>query len=503
MLEVMRVVSFALSSAFLFLGTAWAQFGWLGSQEYFKPTNRLTGLGVERHEQSDTVLKRRTDLMIDSQTFGILRDPQALEGAQRITRLKPLFESASRSSGFPADVLASIAYLESWGIANAQSPAGPKGIMQIAGATARAMGLRLIYATKYRYATETRRVKNKRGKVVVSKVRRRIPYQVLVRDERLVPQRAVPAAAAYLARLEQRYGRDWAIFAYHCGEGCANEVRSIVERSSGLKGTSSVAEAFFFNHPAHNRELYETMQHHMERDFSPTYWFRIMRAQQLLSMYETEPATFNKLFGEYRNQLDPSLRAPHRLSVWLKPDDFAFKTCEDLKREQGKSLVRVFEDPKYFGFSLRRTGIGAIGEDDPLNQEFYFQAAPSTVGTIAYIAFETRRLHEAMKPKGEKFVPLDITSLVRPMDLEQKLIGSDELPTHCSGMVFDLNHAAMPNGQREALEFVLRDLGYNGYLGFVKESSNGMVYHIGAAPTARDFFTRIYQEATNQARSSD
>ena len=38
------------------------------------------------------------------------------------------------------------------------------------------------------------------------------------------------------------------------------------------------------------------------------------------------------------------------------------------------------------------------------------QASQAAIGTIAYIAFETRRLHEAMKPKNERFVPLEIMS---------------------------------------------------------------------------------------------
>ena len=33
----------------------------------------------------------------------------------------------------------------------------------------------------------------------------------------------------------------------------------------------------------------------MERDFSPTYWFRIMRAKQLLGMYKEDPDRFKPI----------------------------------------------------------------------------------------------------------------------------------------------------------------------------------------------------------------
>lgn len=479
-----------------------AQSGWF-KQNIFTPSNRLSGIGVDREKMSDLVLQRRAQLMIESQTFAIMRDPEALAGAERITspKLQRIFDSAGRQSGLPASFVSAISYLESWGRANAESPAGPKGIMQIASATARVMGLKIVYATRYKMSTEKKLVRKKKGKPTWVTVRKRIPYTVLVRDERLIPDRAIPAAAQYLARLEERYGgRDWAVFAYHCGEGCAGEVRSIAQRSIGLGESPSVARVFFGATPAYNRELYQTLRYHMDRDFSPTYFFRISRAEQLLSLYKEEPQEFKKLYYTYRNQVDPTQRAPHRLSVWLRPEDLAFRTCDDLRREKGKSLVGVFDDAKFFGFSLRREGPGAIGEEDMENQDLYLQASPSTVGLISYITFETRRMFEAMKPKKESWVPLEITALVQPLDYEERIARkgaarTGEMPAHCSGQVFDIGLTNLPPGQREALDFVLDDLGWHSYVGFVKESTHADVIHVGAAPTARDFFMRVYEDA--------
>ncbi len=478
------------------------QFGWLTRGDQFSPSSKLPGIGVDRQHLSDTVLANRTEAMIATQTFSILRDPQALTGAQRITspKLQRIFDDASRRSGLPSSLIAAVAYLESWGLPTVQSYAGPKGIMQVASGTARTMGLRMIYATKYRVSTERVQVKGKRGKSTSRLVKRRVPYQVLVRDERLVPERAVPAAAQYLAKLATRYGsRDWAVFAYHCGEGCVAGVRDIVRRSRGFNDDNmTVARAFFSASPAYNKDLQETLQHHMERDYSPTYWFRIMRAEQLLKMYRDEPAEFKRLFHEYRNRANPDQRAPHRLAVWLKPEDLEFLTCDDMKREQGKKLVQAFDNSKRFGFTLRPD----IGLSDPANQDYYRQASPSTMGVIAYVAYETRRLHDAMNPKGEKFVPLEISSLVEPLDVEErsvkKVAGRAELPSHCSGQVFDVKYGNLPPGQREALEFVLTDLGWDGHIGFVRDSLSDSSFHVGASPTSRDFFNKVYLEAVEK-----
>jgi hypothetical protein len=108
-----------------------------------------------------------------------------------------------------------------------------------------------------------------------------------------------------------------------------------------------------------------------------------------------------------------------------------------------------------------------------------------------------------MKPRGERFVPLEVTALVMPRDAEELRALKDELPSHCSGQVFDVNYAALPAGQKEALDFVLSDLGWGGYLGFVRDSSESSTYHIGAAPHARDFFTRVYEEAIAKSRDTD
>ena len=237
------------------------QFGWLNRKpDYFTPSNTLTGIGVSRETISESVLAKRTELMIDSQTFAIMRDPEALAGAQRITKLAPLFARAEQASGLPADFIAAVAYLESWGRPTVQSYAGPKGMMQIAAGTAQAMGLRIVYGKRYRTVVEKRKVRNKKGKVVWQRRTRRVPYQVLLRDERLIPEKAVPAAARYLARLEQKFGgRDWATFAYHCGEGCISRLQELTQRSD-LKQPITVPRAFFGAHPALNRELYDSLQ---------------------------------------------------------------------------------------------------------------------------------------------------------------------------------------------------------------------------------------------------
>ncbi|HLK66576.1 MAG TPA: transglycosylase SLT domain-containing protein [Bryobacteraceae bacterium] len=467
-----------------------ALLGQAGSPEYFNPSHRISGIGVARDDISSDLLAVRTDRMVQSQTFSIMRDSMALAGAKRITspRMQALFQQASQASGFPQSVLEAIAYLESWGDANAQSPAGPRGIMQISSGTAKAMGLRVIvtYGTKITHDRVAIPGKSKKPKYKT--VVRKTTYVVSVRDERLIPERAVPAAAKYLAGLRQKFGGlDWAVFAYHCGEGCVGEMLDLTRHARGVpENDVTVPRMFFAANPARNRELYQAIDRQMERDYSPTYYFRVMRAEQLLGLYRSDPEEFAALSQAYRSEFTPTIRASHRLSVWLKRDDLVFHSCEDIRADDGRRLVRALDRPEYFGYRLE------VSPDSPSNLEYFSEASPAAIGTLAYIAFETRRLHEEMRPKGEKFRPLPVTSLVEPEDFARQL-GQREGLAHCSGQVFDIDYANLPPGELECLRFVLADLGWAGYIGFVEDGRDSM--HIGCSPESRSFFATVFEEA--------
>src|SRR5689334_221391 len=329
-------------------------------EEYFVPAHRVSGIGISRDDLSEDVLKARTDLMIQSQTFAIMRDPQAVSGAKTITspKLQSLFRAAEKRSGVPASLMEAISYLESWGDAKVGSPTGPKGIMQISGATARSMGLRVVVATKYKVTREKVLVPSKRKKPVFKTISHKTPYTVTVRDDRLNPDRAIPAAANYFASMERKFGgTDWAIFAYHCGQGCVSEMMELTRRARGIpRDELTVPRMFFAANPAWNRELYEAIQQQMQRDYSPTYYFRVRRAQELLALYRRAPGEFQALAQQYRSEFANNggnpYRAPHRLSVWLRRDDLLFRSCDLIRAESGKRLVKALNRPDYFGYSL-------------------------------------------------------------------------------------------------------------------------------------------------------
>lgn len=469
----------------------------LAAVEYFAPQHQLPGIGAGRSEMLPEVLAARTERMIQSQTFTIMREPQAVAGAERITgaHLASVFRRAAEQSGWPASLISAIAYLESWGDAQAASPAGPRGIMQFSQATARAAGLRVVRVTHSQVAAShpTARGRSRRGGA--RNVRRKVSYTTTVRDDRLNPERAAPAAARYLARMEARFGgRDWAVFAYHCGEGCVSELLSLTQAAVHHK-QPTVAEMFFAANPAYHPELYQALQREMQRDYSPTYWFRIKRAEQLLALYREDPQAFRKLAEEYQNPIHPQRRASNRLIIWLKSHDIFYRSADDLRLASGNGLARVLDDPQFFGFSLPQIPAGP-------DRDLYLQDSPAAIGTLLYVSFETRRLFEQLNPKGERFVPLEVSELVgttqRPAEAGTLLV-DPEFPEHSTGQVFDIDRSNLPRGERECLNFVLDDMGWDGYLGFIQVT--GDTVHIGSSPSSREFFASVFHEAAAAAKT--
>jgi hypothetical protein len=131
-------------------------------------------------------------------------------------------------------------------------------------------------------------------------------------------------------------------------------------------------------------------------------------------------------------------------------------------------------------------------------QDYLSEASPAAIGTLAYIAFETRRLYEETGAKAP-FRPLEVTSLVESEDYARHK-AHPEAVSHCSGQVFDIDYSALPPAELECLKFVLSDLGWNGYLGFVEQGPDNL--HIGCSPGSRDFFAGIYLEAQAKAALS-
>ncbi len=448
------------------------------SLNYFRPARLLEGIGLGRIGMSDEVLRLRTERIIRSSTFSIMCDPRAVDGAQRILspELQHYFGAASEKTGFPQDMLEAVALVESWGVADAKSPSGALGIMQFISTTAKLLGLGVPSKT-----------------FISKKISRKKASVPLGVDERLSAEKSILAAARHLESLSRRYGRiDLAIWAYHSGPGYPDKALEIAKKYGMLN--PSMGRLFFDNSPAHHQELYELIQKDMRHDFGSTYYFTVKRAAELLNIYRREPGVYRALAKEYSNPLHPNQRTPNRLWFWYGAAPM-FKTAEDLKLEQGRSLVSVPFSPAGLSFSLRKE---AIGQKDPKNRELYLQDTPEVIGALEYIAFEHRRLCEAVRPKKEKYVPIDVVGLIQTLAyrnlLKEVPTRHTELPVHCIGAV-DISYQKLPSWEAKCLEFLVEDLGLDEYISYFLGPKSKKTLTFGVSPNYSSYFTKVSTEA--------
>ena len=142
--------------------------------------------------------------------------------------------------------------------------------------------------------------------------------------------------------------------------------------------------------------------------------------------------------------------------------------------------------PEYYGYTLR------ISPDTPADLAYFEQASPAALGALTYVAFETRRLYQAMGARRRGVSPAG-GHLAGGAGGFRESDGGRDAEAHCSGQVFDIDYSTLPSKELECLRFVLNDLGWDGYLGFVEDGRDTL--HIGCSPTSRDFFATVFQEA--------
>ena len=475
-----------------------APLGQAESPGYFIPAHRVSGIGIARDDISADLLAARTDLMIQSQTFGIMREALAVPGAKRITgdpKLQAIFRSAAERSHMPASLIEAIAYLESWGDPKAESVTGPKGIMQISGATARNMGLKVVQATRYKVTRDKVAVKSA-GKPKYQDCH----SQNAVRSNH--PRRATDAGACD-SRLPPSIWPAWSsISADATGRSSPttavraawSEMQELTRRAHGIpKDEVTVPRMFFSCSPAWNRELFQAIQQQMQRDYSPDVLFPDHAGGATAGAVPARPRGLPGAFpASTRANSSPECGAPHRLSVWLKRDDLVYRSCDDIRADVGKRLVKALDRPSYFGYLLRLDP-GPAREPGILFGSFAFRHGNADVCGLR----DAPPVRRAASP-GEKFRAArgDVAGGAgRPGCMPS----GKEAWAHCSGHVFDLDYAGLPPGELQCLRFVLDDLGWDGYLGFVADGLESM--HIGCSPSSRDFFSTVFQEGAGTVKS--
>ncbi len=309
--------------------------------------------------------------------------------ARRVAGFEVPIRDAAVASGVEFRVLEGMLFLESGGhpdIVAGGDPAGAAGISQIVADTGRKLlGMKIDVNASRRLTKQIAAADKRHDSALVSKLeaqRRRV-------DERFEPTKALAATGRYLAYARPKFGgSDFAVASYHMGVGnLAEAIRGYVGPKETRLAAKIVrerkltyAQLYFDSTPFRHQTAYRRLAG--LGDNSNTYYWRVLAAQDIMSLYRSDPielARLARLAAGY-GSAEPVLRPPGSTEV--------FADAPALKQARSRGLlVAVPNKPGKRHFAVTT----AAGTGSPALR-------PQALGTLYYLADRVQAITHAKAP---------------------------------------------------------------------------------------------------------
>lgn len=415
--------------------------------------------------------------------------------ARRTEVFRSAIEDAVEGTGFDADVIEAIVFLESGGRADViagDDPARASGLTQILAETAQNfLGMDVDLAESRRLtvliAGAERRGQLERAERLRER-RRRV-------DARFDPEQALAGTMRYLTTARERLGRDdLAVVSYHMGIGnLTNVLRAYVGEDEDLEIPELVDEhdlswvRVSFDTTPDGRPAAWRLLSRLGDD-SPTYYWRVLAAAEIMRLYRDDPDRLQELDLLHRAKAS----AEEVLHPPIETERFADPVA--LARAWEERLLHpVPNDPERLRFRVDRT-MGELAPRLGQARELYRGLRAAALATLVYIA---RRVHEISGATQ----PLAVTSAVRD-DTYQRLLRAenDEATSgyslHTTGYAFDIRRRYESGDQAQAFQFVLDRLTAHGLIAWAREPA---AIHVTVAKEAEPLVEALLEPASESA----
>jgi uncharacterized protein DUF5715 len=402
--------------------------------------------------------------------------------AERTDSFRPLVEDAVAGSGLDADLVEAIVFLESGGrpdVIAGDDPVAASGLTQILAETAQnflgmEVDLERSRALTVRIAGAERRGDHARAE--------RLRAERRAIDARFEPEEALAGTLRYLAAARERLGRDdLAVVSYHMGIGnLTNVLRAYAAASSDVSVPELVedeeltwARVFFDTAPDRHPEAHALLAR--LGDDSPTYYWRVLAAREIMRLYRDDPARLE--------QLDLLHAAKASAEEVLHPpaETERFVDDGDLRRALDDHVLQELpDDPARLGFRLDGT-LGELAPQLGSSRELYRALRPEALALLVYLGSRVQALSGAARP-------LEVTSAVRD-DGYQQLLREDNAEAtrgyslHTTGYAFDIRRRYESGAQAQAFQFLLDDLTARGLIAWIREPA---AIHVTVASEAEE-----------------
>jgi hypothetical protein len=400
--------------------------------------------------------------------------------AQRVGRWRGLIAAEARGSGFSANTLEGIVFLESGGYSAAiagSDPVAATGLTQIVAQTG--MGFLHMRVDLRRSRTLTYRINRleARGKFGranrLAAVRRHI-------DQRFDPAASLAATVRYLTAARRYLGRDdLSVASYHMGIG---NLQGVIARWAGAPlsasttglvraGRLSYAKLFFTSSPDRHPRAWARLN--ALNDDTRNYYWKVLAAERIMWLYRHNPRALQAdewLQGQ-KNSAEEVLHPRTRTWRFARPKDI-------VHAERRHTLLRLPASSRktHIAFS---PFLGQMAHRLHHKRRIYRALRPGALSVLLYVGERVHQLSGARRP-------LLVTSAVRDLRYQNALKRVNEnaarsYSLHTTGYAFDLARSYQNRRQAAALQFVLDRLQALDLIAFIKEPE---AIHVAVASNA-------------------
>lgn len=398
--------------------------------------------------------------------------------AKRTSGFRSVIEEAARGSGFGADLLEAMVFLESAGrpdVIAGDDVEHAAGLTQIVSETATSfLGMKVDLSASRRLTgqiEEARRRGERQEAERLRAERRRV-------DARFDPARALAGTVRYLTEARRRFGRDdLAVVSYHMGIG---NLESVLRSYSGRAGEPiatvveedglDYAQIFFDSSPLSRRQAWERLA--SLGDDSQTYYWRVLAAGEIMRLSRERPAELDRL-AELHG------RRPSAEHVLLPPElTPRFALPSDVERARSAGAVGPFCTGPSAACEIGPQ-VGRLAPALSADPYDYRTLRPRAGALLGYLAARVRDLSGAE-------LPLRVTSAVYDEAYASRLAGGDPQPethlsVHTTGYSFDIRRRYASGAQAEAFQYTLERLEALGLIAWMRGKQ---VIHITVSPRA-------------------
>ncbi|CAN5629558.1 hypothetical protein BH20ACT14_BH20ACT14_00970 [soil metagenome] len=244
----------------------------------------------------------------------------------------------------------------------------------------------------------------------------------------------------------------------------------------------SWVRVFFDTAPDRNEEAHALLAR--LGDDSPTYYWRVLAAQEIMRLYRDDRDRMQELdlLHAAKGSAEEALHPPFQTE--------RFADATDLQQAWDENVLQSLpDDPGRLGFTLDRT-MGELAPKLGQPTELYRGLRAEALAALVYIGTRVQALSAATRP-------LEVTSSVRD-DAYQQLLRSGNpeaaqgYSLHTTGFAFDVRRRYESGAQAKAFQFLLDDLTARNLIAWVREPA---AIHVTVASEAEVLVPLVLEQS--------